>query len=169
MLLQHFPLSPFSSFSSLLFRIRSPPNARIFLCAAAAPPNLDVRVEGEFAAVLADETLLRRALGNLIQNASEAAESAGRRVAVRVVGSRVGSTSLLVDVEDDGPGIAEAIGDSIFLPFVTGRSSGTGLGLALVQRTMLDLGGSVEARSVPGGGARFRLRFPVASETCGVS
>lgn len=131
-------------------------------CAAAAPANLRVEVEGEFATVLADETLLRRAFGNLVQNASDAAASAGRSVFVRIVGSRVGETSLLVDVEDDGPGIPEGVADSVFLPFVTGRPSGTGLGLALVQRTMLDLGGSVEARRGRSGGALFRLRFPVA-------
>jgi signal transduction histidine kinase len=131
-------------------------------CAAAAPTNLRVEVEGEFATVVADETLLRRAFGNLIQNASDAATSAGRTLVVRIAGSRVGETSLLVDVEDDGPGIPETVGDSVFLPFVTGRPSGTGLGLALVQRTMLDLGGSVEARRGRSGGALFRLRFPLA-------
>jgi nitrogen fixation/metabolism regulation signal transduction histidine kinase len=131
-------------------------------CAAAAPANLRVEVEGEFATVVADETLLRRAFGNLVQNASDAAVSAGRSLLVRIVGSRVGETSLLVDVEDDGPGIPEGFAESVFLPFVTGRPSGTGLGLALVQRTMLDLGGSVEARRGRNGGALFRLRFPVA-------
>ena len=132
-------------------------------CAAGAPAPLEVQVEGEFGPVLADEALVRRAFGNLLQNAADAGESEGRPVRVRIVGRRVGDSSLLVDVEDDGPGIPVEMGDSVFLPFVTGRSGGTGLGLALVQRTMLDLGGSVEAKGGRAGGALFRLRFPLAA------
>lgn len=136
-------------------------------CAAAAPANLEVDLDGEFGEVFADESLLRRAFGNLLLNAAEAAESLGRSVRVRIVGRRVGASSLLVDLEDDGPGIPEEIRETLFLPFVTGRSRGTGLGLALVQRTMLDLGGSVEARSGRQGGALFRLRFPVPGKPGG--
>jgi C4-dicarboxylate-specific signal transduction histidine kinase len=49
----------------------------------------------------------------------------------------------------------------VFVPFHTTRARGTGLGLALVQRTMVDMGGSVEVVTGAEGGALFRLRFPL--------
>lgn len=135
--------------------------------AAAAPHGVSVEVEGEFGTVQADESLVRRVFGNLFQNAAEAGAALGRPVRVSIVGRRVGESGLLVDVEDDGPGIPPERRDEVFLPFVTGRAQGTGLGLALVQRTMLDLGGSVEVREAPGGGALFRLRFPLRESPAG--
>ncbi len=135
--------------------------------AAAAPRGVFVEVEGEFGTVQADESLVRRVFGNLFQNAAEAGAALGRPVRVSLVGRRVGEEGLLVDVEDDGPGIPPERRGEVFLPFVTGRAEGTGLGLALVQRTMLDLGGSVELREAPGGGALFRLRFPRRGSSAG--
>jgi signal transduction histidine kinase len=66
-------------------------------------------------------------------------------------------------VDDDGPGIPAGIRDQVFVPFYTTRPRGTGLGLALVQRTVVDLGGSVEAAEGPRGGALFRIRLPLSA------
>jgi signal transduction histidine kinase len=133
-------------------------------CAATVEDFVDVEIEGEFGEVLADEGLLRRAFGNLLRNAADAVADEGRRARVTIAGRRVAAGGALqIDVEDDGPGIAEEHREQVFVPFFTTRTGGTGLGLALVQRTIVDVGGSIEAGSSPRGGARFRIRLPVAS------
>ncbi len=131
-------------------------------CAQTAPSGVSVEVSGEFGMVTGDEGLLRRVFGNLFQNAAETGAESGRALVVRVTGRRT-SRSLQVEVDDDGPGIPPEKRVQVFLPFYTTRARGTGLGLALVQRTMADLGGSVEAGDGPRGGASFRLRFPLAA------
>jgi two-component system nitrogen regulation sensor histidine kinase NtrY len=128
---------------------------------AAAVPGVPVEVTGSFGLVVADEGLLRRAFGNLLQNAKDAGAEAGRPVSVRIAGRIVSSgRGLQIDLEDDGPGIAPERRSQVFLPFFTTRARGTGLGLALVQRTLVDAGGSIEAAEGPRGGALFRIRLP---------
>lgn len=129
--------------------------------AAAAPETVDVEVVGEFGTVVADEGLLRRVFGNLVQNVSEAAEDCGRRLSLRVVGRSAGGRTIQIEVDDDGPGVPAEIRDQIFVPFYTTRARGTGLGLALVQRTVVDCGGSIEVAEGPRGGALFRIRLPL--------
>jgi two-component system sensor histidine kinase PilS (NtrC family) len=63
-------------------------------------------------------------------------------------------------VADDGPGIPAAALGRIFTPFFTTKASGTGLGLAVVQRIVDAHGGSVEVDSPAGQGARFTVRLP---------
>lgn len=131
-------------------------------CVASAPEGLGVEADGEFGTVSGDEALLRRVFGNLLQNAADAGREAGRGVSVRIVGRRSGSgRHVQIDVEDDGPGIPPDRRRDVFVPFFTTRAKGTGLGLALVQRTLVDLGGSVEVGDGPRGGACFRIRLPL--------
>jgi len=156
----------------------APPNPTTFelrsvvvRAAAAAPDDVDVRVEGEFGPVHADEGLVARAFDNLLRNASDVAREHGGTVRVDIRGRRVADgRTVQVEVEDDGPGIAEADLERVFAPFYTSRAKGTGLGLAAVRRTLSDLGGSVEAaRGADGRGAVFRLRFPVVPDVVGIS
>jgi two-component system, NtrC family, nitrogen regulation sensor histidine kinase GlnL len=135
--------------------------ALIAACATALPRETTVEIAGSFGHVIGDEALLRRVFENLVRNAGEIGLEAGRPVSVRIVG-RVAGRSVQVEVEDDGPGIPPDKRASVFLPFFTTRARGTGLGLALVQRTLVDLGGSVEVGEGPRGGAAFRLRLPLA-------
>jgi len=133
-------------------------------CAATVPERINVDIDGEYGPVVADEGLLRRVFDNLLGNATDAASEAERTVSVRIRGRiAAGGRTIQVEVEDDGPGISGEQLEQVFVPFFTTRKSGTGLGLALVQRTMVDLGGTVEAAQGPRGGALFRLRFPVAT------
>ena len=129
---------------------------------AAAPEGLAVEADGEFGMVLGDDALLRRVFGNLLQNAADAAKEAARAISVRVVGRRSGSgRHVQIDVEDDGPGVPAHRRREVFVPFFTTRAKGTGLGLALVQRTIVEMGGSVEVADGPRGGACFRIRLPL--------
>jgi signal transduction histidine kinase len=130
---------------------------------------LESRIAPEVpASLLLDEIRLRQVLINLIGNAVKFTERG--RVLIAVSGgphaddaSRWG---LVFEVEDTGPGIAEADRARIFKPFVQSESdarstsSGTGLGLSIVQRFASLMGGSVEVESVVGKGSIFRLRLP---------
>ena len=68
---------------------------------------------------------------------------------------------LQIEIEDDGPGIPDAIAAQIFEPFVSGRENGTGLGLALVSKIVTDHGGWLRVDSRPGR-TIFRISLPKA-------
>jgi PAS domain S-box-containing protein len=126
-------------------------------------------IEGTFPAVVADASLLRLALHNLLRNAAEAVAPAGGeedgrsparpRVVLRGEPADPGGGVRIV-VEDNGPGIAPEDLPRIFKPFFSTKDRGTGLGLALVQKAAVVHDGRIEAESRPGGGARFILTLP---------
>lgn len=109
-----------------------------------------------------DPALLERIVGNLLSNAIRYTPSGG---AVYVV-VRPRGQDWLIQVRDNGPGIAIKDQETIFQEFVQlsnpqrDRSLGLGLGLAIVQRLVQLLGHQVEVRSLPGQGATFGLRIP---------
>jgi signal transduction histidine kinase len=99
---------------------------------------------------------LRQVLANLLRNAVEAAGPGGT-VTVRVVEA---PDRVRVEVEDSGPGIAEAAQARLFEPFFTTKDRGTGLGLAVSRAIARAHGGDVTGESLAAGGARFTLRLP---------
>jgi nitrogen fixation/metabolism regulation signal transduction histidine kinase len=108
-----------------------------------------------------DEQMLRRALINLIRNASQAIRDTGRaegRIAVTL--GRIGDFWTL-DVDDDGPGISPDSRERIFDPYVTTKQDGTGLGLAIVKKIVVEHGGAISAQESPLGGARLRITIPI--------
>jgi two-component system sensor histidine kinase HydH len=72
-----------------------------------------------------------------------------------------GDAWVLLEVVDDGPGIAPDVLEKLFTPYFTTRAEGTGLGLAVVRRIVDEHGGLVEVASEPGSGAVFRVFWPV--------
>ncbi len=122
-----------------------------------------IRVGGEFEAVLGDEVLLRQAFSNLCRNALEACVEANQapRIAIHASVDHHASTLRLV-VTDNGPGIDPQLGDRVFQPFVTGRTRGIGLGLALVQKIIVTHNGRIAAGGSDMGGAAFLVTLPLA-------
>jgi signal transduction histidine kinase len=107
--------------------------------------------------VRAQPRLLARLLHAVYDNAIRASAPREPTVTTRAWsrGDRV-----IVDVADDGPGVAPAIKPRIFEPLVTARDEGTGLGLALARRIALAHGGSIELASSDAHGATFRIELP---------
>jgi nitrogen-specific signal transduction histidine kinase len=124
--------------------------------------NVKIVCKGEFGSVEGDEGLLRQALLNLARNAAEACGAAnGGRVTLRGESVRTAETSFQrITVSDNGPGIAETAMANLFRPFFTTKPQGTGLGLAVVQKIIVQHGGHVEARNQPEGGAAFIVTLP---------
>ena len=110
--------------------------------------------------IRADEALLRQAFGNLLRNALEAIPSdAGL---VTVTGTlEEGGDQLRIEVADSGTGIPPEVLQRLFTPFVTTKSRGTGLGLALAQKAIVSHDGEISARNSAGGGASFVVSLPL--------
>ncbi|MEZ4366016.1 MAG: ATP-binding protein [Kofleriaceae bacterium] len=99
--------------------------------------------------VTADPTLMRRALGNLVENATV---HGGGVVAVRITGD---AGFVRIEVDDAGPGVPAARRGEVFEPFVPSAAGGLGLGMALVARIAKAHGGRAWLDDRPdGGGAR---------------
>lgn len=121
----------------------------------------DVTVRGVFGRLQGDEVLLRQAFSNLLRNAVEACTQASIAPVV-VIASTVdrdqGVSNITVD--DNGPGIEPTARERVFQPFFTSKRSGTGLGLALVQKIIVFHNGRVTAGTSTLGGASLRVSLP---------
>lgn len=141
-------------------------------------------IEGEFPAVTGDEARLRQALLNLLRNAAEAVQAVGTlsvvggsgrepmtrgRIIVRGTRGPSPRDGVRITIEDDGIGIALEDQARIFTPFYTTRDNGTGLGLALVQKTVIMHDGRIEVDSVPGQGTRINVVLPQRPGSDGAS
>ena len=118
-------------------------------------------VTGQFGRVDADDVLLRQAFSNLLRNAIEACQPTGVVPRVRVEGS-LEAGQARISVHDNGPGVPPDARDRIFQPFFTTKKTGTGLGLALVQKIIVTHNGRVTAGSSSSGGACFQVTLPLA-------
>ena len=110
-------------------------------------------------AVLADRSQVQTVVVNLVKNAVEAMERRGTlTLTLEPRDDRVE-----LRVEDTGPGIPAEVRERLFTPYFTTKGSrGTGLGLAMTHRIVLEHGGSIEVEDAPGGGAAFVIRLPVS-------
>jgi PAS domain S-box-containing protein len=135
---------------------------------AQTMPQVAIECKGDFGDVAGDEGLLRQALLNLARNAAEAcaeAEGGGRVMLRGEVVEGKGAGWQRIFIADNGPGIAQAALPKLFRPFFTTKSNGTGLGLAVVQKIIVQHGGQVEVRNCPKGGAEFIVTLPSPRRT----
>jgi signal transduction histidine kinase len=106
-----------------------------------------------------DRAKVERVLENLLVNAGRHTP-AGTPIHVRMIAS---SDGVVLEVEDEGPGVPEALRDVVFDPFRQGAGAGgrgVGIGLSLVRRFAQLHGGDAEVADRPGGGARFVVTLP---------
>ncbi len=117
-------------------------------------PNLSSTVAPELCARV-DPTHLEQLLGNLVNNAVEWSPEGET---VTISGRRDGAR-LVVEISDNGPGPGDDP-EQLFEPYVTGRTDGTGLGLAMA-RTLAEVnGGKLTLEEAPGGGCVVRVELP---------
>ena len=107
--------------------------------ARAADVAIDVRGPRRTLPVEGDPVQVEQVIANLVRNAIESVADAGEPGRVQLILKRVGSLAR-VRVADSGPGVAAHVRPSLFLPYVTTKSGGTGLGLAL-SRTIAEAHG----------------------------
>jgi signal transduction histidine kinase len=132
----------------------TPKGSTIVLNSRALPPRL-----------LIDAPRIRQVLNNLLGNAVKFSPP-GSTITVEA-SSASGQCSIAV--RDQGPGIPEDESDKLFRDYgrtsvkPTGGEPSTGLGLSICREIMLAHRGTIQARNLPGGGAEFRITFPVAA------
>lgn len=130
---------------------------------AADPASKGVAVSGAIEAgveIDGDAELLAQLCLNILRNAAVAAAGQGAAPAVqfRIFRSPVGA--VVIEVADNGPGIAPERREDIFLPFYTTRAEGHGVGLSFVRQVTTAHGGSILVDSAPEGGALLRVVLP---------
>ncbi|MEO7097622.1 MAG: ATP-binding protein, partial [Polyangiales bacterium] len=121
---------------------------------------LEVVVDPELPIVQAVTGQLEQVLINLITNAVHAVESGGK---VSVRAQVEGPASVVLEVADSGPGVADADRQKIFEPFFTTKpdGKGTGLGLPIVRNIVDQHGGEITVNRSDLGGAAFRVILPI--------
>jgi signal transduction histidine kinase len=116
--------------------------------------------------LLGDKAQLGQAILNLVLNAVQAMPKGGFLILSAKAQSLRGENLIAIGVRDTGTGISAKRRKTLFQPFLTDKKSGTGLGLALVKKTIESHGGSIRVRSSPGKGAAFTLLLPEARMDC---
>jgi signal transduction histidine kinase len=116
--------------------------------------KLRVEVGGDPLAVEADEQLLRQVLFNLLINATQAVDDGGQ---IKIEVRRASATEAILEVRDDGHGVASENRQEIFKPYFTTNQKGTGLGLAVVQQIVLAHGWEIQCLGNQPKGAIFRI------------
>jgi two-component system sensor histidine kinase HydH len=129
-------------------------------------PPLDVSIYKNYSPdippFLLDRQLIERVFYNLLLNAAQASPPQGTvTVKTRQFGETTGDDTVEISVIDRGTGIASKDRESIFNPFFTTKSSGVGLGLAIVSKIVDEHGGQITVESEPGAGSVFRVFLPV--------
>ncbi len=112
--------------------------------------------------VLADKNQLMRVLNNLIKNAQQSIPEE-RKGHIEVILTKENAKAR-IEVRDNGTGIADDMEEFIFVPHITTKKSGTGLGLAMSKSIIEALGGEIYFKSIYGEGTSFFIELPIAEE-----
>ena len=125
------------------------PGCESILTVSVAPTELDV---------YADRDLLEPVVMNILRNAFQATQELEQpHIELRGRLNRRGN--VVIEVEDNGPGVPDDIARKIFVPFFTTKKEGSGVGLALARQVMTAHGGFVRLMRSDNGGALFTLTF----------
>jgi len=129
----------------------------------SSPVEFRVEIASPLPLAWADEAQIQRVLVNLIKNAMEASRERGT-VTLRAIREDGKGPGLRVEVEDTGPGMDPATLERAIAPGFTTKSTGSGLGLTLVQRIVDQHSGRFGLESHPGIGTRAWFTLPVVPE-----
>lgn len=127
-----------------------------------SPPfaSIQFSYSGNLPVIQGDESMLRQVFANLIRNAAESIEGTGRNGVVKVRASQTPRVAV-IEICDNGVGIPRGDLSRVFAPFFTTKRKGVGLGLAIVQKLILQHNGIINVESSPEG-STFRVQLPIA-------
>ncbi len=136
--------------------------------------SVDVVLEPELPLIDGDHHQLCQVFTNLMANAFEALDGSGH-IGISVItgtidedpaftGIEPPTSTVIVDITDDGPGVPTELTDKIFDPFFTTKPQGSGLGLAIVRKIVDAHDGRIDVNS-SSAGTRFRVTLPVSNTT----
>jgi PAS domain S-box-containing protein len=115
-----------------------------------------IDIEKDFPTIVADFSMLKRALTNLVNNAVQAMPEGGQLT----IKAYHKDNQIFIVVEDNGVGIPEKIKSKLFDPMFTTKAKGQGLGLAVVKRLVEAQGGTISFESQEGKGTKFIIEMP---------
>jgi hypothetical protein len=121
-----------------------------------AGAELDARLDPRLPLVMVDAEQLKQALLNILKNAAQSLGDGGRVT----VSSRFEDSAIWIDIADTGKGIPDDMLPNLFDPFFTTRPDGTGLGLAVTRKIIVDHGGDIDCKSKLGVGTTFTISLP---------
>ncbi len=124
------------------------------------------RMGEELPLVMADPEALKRALGNLIDNAAEAMHTSLLRE-LRVTTGLLDSGMVELTIADTGSGLTDDMRERLFLPYFSTKQRGTGLGLAIAAKIIQEHQGSIRAEKNEPAGAKFIVELRAASVSDG--
>jgi signal transduction histidine kinase len=107
-----------------------------------------------------DMALMEQVFLNLTQNAARALKGAADAKKIAISSYTV-DNQIHIDVSDSGPGVPDELKDKIFDPFFTTNPDGSGIGLSIAQRIVIDHNGSLTVASGKLGGAHFTVALPI--------
>lgn len=132
--------------------------SQISLFKDVSSTKIELGMEGSNFELRADKNMLIRILNNLIKNSQQATNDSDNPEILVTVCDK--GDHVLLKVQDNGSGIPESEIDNIFVPYFTTKSTGTGLGLAMVKQMVELHGGKIWFSSVVGEGTIFYIEFP---------
>lgn len=109
--------------------------------------------------VAGDVDRLQQVMMNVLLNAMQAMENGGRLTVS--LANQEDSQGVVLRISDTGVGIAAELLPQVFYPYFTTKQGGTGIGLSISQKIIVDHGGSIELESKPGTGATVTILLPV--------
>jgi signal transduction histidine kinase len=127
------------------------------LARTSVPPTMQVRLtlDPALPTLLGHYEPLQRAFSNIVRNAVEACDARGE---IELT-ARPENGGVRVEIRDHGPGVPPELAGRLFEPYVTAKSGGTGLGLALAKQAVEMHEGAIAVEETPGGGATFVVRL----------
>ncbi|HEX7450887.1 MAG TPA: ATP-binding protein, partial [Polyangiaceae bacterium] len=126
------------------------PLARRHQVTLSVDQHVPLRVQG-------DGLFLRIILENLLRNALDAVQGPGAHVDVQLLSE---GADAVVQVSDDGPGIAKEVATTLFEPLFSHKAQGLGLGLSIARALARSMGGDLSLTERPGWATSLSLRLP---------
>jgi signal transduction histidine kinase len=128
--------------------------------------NIKIELQpGEVRRFFFDPDQITRVVHNLLKNAVEAFSGAGEIVIETAERASFEEPVAVVTVTDNGPGITDEVKSRLFTPYLTTKKDGSGLGLNICRRIVMEHGGSIELDNKPGTGTKITFTLPLKEET----